>query len=79
MQQKPMLKASLTTEILKNQTTGLTNSDVEVNICTKDTNIDQLTLFINMSHSLVEEKRDPSLSNEGWKCLIGSRWFQQNP
>lgn len=65
VQQKPMLKASLTTEILKNQTTGLTNSDVEVNICTKDTNIDQLTLFINMSHSLVEEKRDPSLSSEG--------------
>ena len=65
VQQKPMLKASLTTEILKNQTTGLINSDVEVNICTKDTNIDQLTLFINMSHSLVEEKRDPSLSSEG--------------
>lgn len=60
-----MLKASLTTEILKNQTTGFTNSDVEVNTCAEDTNIDQLALFINMSHSLVEEKRDPSLSNEG--------------
>ena len=65
VQQKPMLKANLTTEILKNQTTGFTNSDAEVNICTEDTNIDQLALFINMSHSSVEEKRDPSLSNEG--------------
>ena len=60
-----MLKASLTTEILKNQKTGFTNSDVEVNTCTEDTNTDQLALFINMSHSLVEEKRDPPLSNEG--------------
>ena len=34
---KPVLKTTLTTEILENQTIGLTKCDVEVNICTNDT------------------------------------------
>lgn len=36
---KPVLKTTLTTEILENQTIGLTKCDVEVNIYTKDTKI----------------------------------------